>query len=144
MHAKKLTGSINYLSKESIRSRLEEFIDIIDGYGLIKILADDDAKDVEQQYVQQDVAGISVQTVIGQNYRVNLHEDDSISMTFLVRGTTYERIQGYKQTLSELGFKNRTSYKNAGFGLTLKSTVEINKDANSEDIVKMFSLFDIK
>lgn len=141
----KMSGSIDYLSKEKIKQRLNDIIDIIDGYGLVKILSDDDATDVHQEYVEQDVAGEKVQTVIGTNYRINLFENDDVNIVFSKKSASYEQITSYRQTLKDLGFKNRTSYKSIGYGtFHMKSSVEVGVDKNSEDIVKIFSLFEIE
>ena len=141
----KMGGSINYLPKEKIRPRLTELVEIIDGYGLMKVLSDD-SSDVLQEYVEQEIVGVIVQTIIGKNYRINLFEDDSIQIIFQKRKIDYEQIMMYKEVLKELKFKNRTTYKSDGYGGTflLKSTVDIDKNVNHEDIIKIFSLFNIE
>jgi hypothetical protein len=137
-------GSIISVEKETLRPRLVEFIDMLDGYGVALILAGQEEKDIEQQYVEQDVSGLKVQTVLGKNYRINLFQDDSIEITFSVRRLSYEKVIEFKDGLDQMGFIHRTTYKNDYSGLLLKSVVTIHVANNTEEIMQMFMMFKLE
>ncbi|MNJ90566.1 hypothetical protein D3C87_81650 [compost metagenome] len=142
MISAKMLGGIYNLNEKDIRPRLSDFIDLIDGYGVILLLAGEE-KEVEKQYILQDVGGIKVQTVIGKNYRINLYEDDSIDAIFIINGVGYDAIKGYIDSMNELSFEHNTTYSNSNKGLSLKSVVKIKVNEDAEEIMKLLSLFKI-
>jgi len=134
-----MSGKIEDISRESLRPTFAEFVDLIEGYDVANMLTDENAKEVNQAYVEQTIEGsIKVQTVIGANYRINLHEDDSIHL--ILNGSSFSNAQNVIDFLEEKEYTYKTLPKNS----SKRISVEIGKDADLEDIIKMFTLFNIQ
>lgn len=140
----KMGGSIKEIELKDIRPKLLEFIDMLDGYGIALILAGEEEKEVQQQYVEQDVMGLKVQTVIGKNYRINLFEDDKVEFNFSVKKLTYDKVMEFQSRLNEMRFEHRTTYKSEWGGLGLKSVVVMDADKDTEIIMQVLMMFKIE
>lgn len=139
-----MTGSIKEVDKDVFRPKLLDFIDMIDGYGIALLLAGDEEKEVQQQYLLQNVSGTEVQTVLGKNYRINLFPDDTVEFNFSIRNLNFDKINEFEAKLGEMGFKHRTTYTSGWSGLTMKSIVEIDQDKDTEEVVSLMRMFKIE
>jgi hypothetical protein len=81
---------------------------------------------------------MKVQTVIGANYRINLLEDDSINL--ILTGASISRTKEVIEFLEEQKYKYSTLPRSQ----STRISIEIKKDADMEDIIKMFTLFNIQ
>lgn len=142
MISAKMTGGIYDLKEEDVRSRLNDFIDLIDGYGVAQFLSGDETE-IIKKYILQDVNGLKVQTVIGKNYRVNLYEDDSLEAIFVPNGLNYEAVQNFMESINKLSFEHNTTYGQSTKGLRLKSIVKIKVKEDPEEIMRLLALFKI-
>lgn len=133
-----MSGSINNISRESLRPTLAGFVDLIEGYDVANMLTDDNAKEVNQMYIEQTIEDMKVQTVIGANYRINLLEDDSINL--ILSGSTMSSVEKVTEFLKEQEYKYSTLPRRN----SARISIEIEKDADMEDIIKMFTLFNIQ
>lgn len=142
-----MSGSIDNLEKENIRPRLTHFIDLLDSYNLMNVLTDDNAVDMKLKFAVQKVENVTVQTVIGSMFRINLHEDDSIHVTISKKLGNFtvgahDKVEGFKDILNELKIKHRT-IKTSNFGNTMKSTFEVQEFVSDEDILRIFQYLNL-
>lgn len=141
---KMMSGSIDYLTRDKVNPQLLNFVEILESYDLVKNLADEKAEETEKAFILHDINGMKVQSVLGKNYRVNLYKDSTVELTFSKRNSTAKMRELYKEKLKEFNIKNTTSLKPTAFGVVLKSIIIIDKETKDENILELFSLFNIK
>ncbi|AEO93778.1 gp520 [Bacillus phage G] len=138
-----LHGSM--ILKESLNKKLVEFADIIEGYSVIKLLTGEISEDVNVKFAEQKLLGKKkVQTILGNNYRINLNQSDD-TLAFVIKKDMIEcsDIQSYKNTLNELGYKHSIEQHARRTGRSMVAVVEIDK-LEEDSITQVFDLFQIK
>lgn len=138
---KRMSGSIDYLKEDHIRTKLKDISSLIDSVNLINTLSENDTKEIQKTFVQQKVNKESVQTIIGTNYRINLFENNSLILVNTIKNATSFEKNKYEDELIKLGFIFK-SYLN-GNSNTLKLSINI-ENHEDDELVQLFTLLQIK
>jgi hypothetical protein len=146
MISSKMMGSIYEIEQNKIKPRLQEIVDVIEGMNLLNFLAsnDDDKnskddKSISLTFAEQVInRKLTIQTIIGKNYRANIYPSNNVELIFDFKRTFEESLE-FKKKLNELGFNFQTRN-----GLKMKFVVEIPHDMESEKLTELFSIFEIK
>lgn len=139
----KMTGSIYDIEREQLKSKILDFVDLIEGYNLINVMTDDKFEEVSQRFIIQEVSSQKIQTVLGKNYRVNLFENDDLQILFTLN-VSYDRIKEITDGIDKLGFEHETDYRAVFGALKLKSSIYIPNECDTEKVQRLLSLFEIK
>jgi hypothetical protein len=139
----KMSGSIFDIKREQLTSKMQEIADMIDAYEVGKVLLDEGGE-ISQVFCEQHIMKYKVQTIIGKNYRVNLHQTEDIEFVFSKRLNNYDDVMKLKETIESLGLNSKFKYKSQGWNFDVKCNVSFGQEPESEKVVGLFMALNIE